>query len=85
MAYDPADELKDALSQVLLGHPYDPSSTAPETFLAGHLSYSVGEWSRGEMEWEDLIQEFQVRDLGNFDFLQWITEKADEGHYAIPT
>lgn len=73
-------ELAEALSQTILGEPYNPKSTLPEHFKVQHLVEVAKEWSAGDIETPELVREFEG---SGFDVRQWIMEMVEEGHFTL--
>lgn len=76
--YDLKRDLKNSLSQELLGHPYDRSSMHEETFLIDHLSEVFDDWCVGEVSYDEFMREFKGRDLKGFDIDLWLADYPDD-------
>lgn len=74
------DDLAGALSQTILGQPYDEDSTLPEHFLIDHLVDTAREYGRADIDMPELIQEFAGT---GFDIRRWVSEMVEQGHYSL--
>jgi hypothetical protein len=67
-------DLRNALSQTMLGQPFDPDSTLPESIKISHLVTLARAYGSGEVPIETLVNAF--RGTG-FDIQLWVSEAYD--------
>jgi hypothetical protein len=80
----PSKILPDILSQELLGHPYDSSSTHPERFEIDFLTEQLEDWEQGGNSTENLLATFEAHNTGTFDITGFIQSHVDQGTYRWP-
>lgn len=80
----PSDEMADAISQAVLGNPYDKTSTLPERFMIDFLCEQLEDWEQGSNDTQNLLATFDQHDTGNFDIRAFINEKVQQGQYVWP-
>lgn len=80
---EPSSQLRDLLSEQLLGGSYDPNSIHREKFLIDHLVESLEEMELGDIELSELRSRFR-RHLGSsFDLDAFLRRWEAAGVYDL--
>jgi hypothetical protein len=72
-------DLQDALSEALLGHPYDKSENLDETGTIDSLVWTFREYATGDIEIDDLVNAFG---MVPFDIMAFVTDLEDSGAFV---
>lgn len=76
---DHYNELREALSESILGKPYDGAENLPEIQKIDALTFMAREYAMGVIELEELVAGYSGI---AFDIRQWVATMEAQGTYA---